>query len=55
MVLLFIYTDSIWLVVAQHGTWNYAARKSPWFSKSVARAQMRLSLDFTHGRWTCTG
>ena len=21
--LLFIYTDSIWLVVAQHGTWNY--------------------------------
>ena len=46
--LLFIYTDSIWLVVAQHGTWNYVQGNLLGFQVS-GTGQMPLSLALPWG------
>lgn len=47
--LLFIYTDSIWLVVAQHGTWNYVQGNLLGFQVS-GTGQMPLSLPLPWGQ-----
>ena len=46
--LLFIYTDSIWLVVAQHGTWNYVQGKLLGFQVSGTGADASI-FSFTMG------
>ena len=46
--LLFIYTDSIWLVVAQHGTWNYVQGNLLGFQVSGTRADASI-FSFTMG------
>lgn len=46
--LLFIYTDSIWLVVAQHGTWNYVQGNLLGFQVSGTGADASI-FSFTMG------
>ncbi len=46
--LLFIYTDSIWLVVAQHGTWNYVQGNLLGFQVSGTGADASI-FTFTMG------
>ena len=46
--LLFIYTDSIWLVVAQHGTWNYVQGNLLGFQVSGTSADASI-FSFTMG------
>ena len=46
--LLFIYTDSIWLVVAQHGTWNYVQGNLLGFQVSGTGANASI-FSFTMG------
>lgn len=46
--LLFIYTDSIWLVVAQHGTWNYVQGNLLGFQVSGTGANASI-FTFTMG------
>ena len=46
--LLFIYTDSIWLVVAQHGTWNYVQGNLLGFQVSGTGADASI-FNFTMG------
>lgn len=46
--LLFIYTDSIWLVVAQHGTWNYVQGNLLGFQVSGTDADASI-FSFTMG------
>ena len=46
--LLLIYTDSIWLVVAQHGTWNYVQGNLLGFQVSGTRADASI-FSFTMG------
>lgn len=46
--LLFIYTDSIWLVVAQHGTWNYVQGNLLGFQVSGTGADTSI-FSFTMG------
>ena len=46
--LLFIYTDSIWLVVAQHGTWNYVQGNLLGFQVSGTGADASI-FSFTTG------
>ena len=46
--LLFIYTDSIWLVVAQHGTWNYVQGNILGFQVSGTGANASI-FSFTMG------
>lgn len=46
--LLLIYTDSIWLVVAQHGTWNYVQGNLLGFQVSGTGADASF-LSFTMG------
>jgi len=46
--LLFIYTDSIWLVVAQHGTWNYVQGNLLGFKVSGTGADASI-FSFTMG------
>ena len=46
--LLFIYTDSIWLVVAQHGTWNYVQGNLLGFQVSGTGADASI-FTFTKG------
>ena len=46
--LLFIYTDSIWLVVAQHGTWNYVQGNLLGFQVSGSGADASI-FSFTMG------
>lgn len=46
--LLFIYTDSIWLVVAQHGTWNYVQGNLLVFQVSGTGADASI-FSFTMG------
>ena len=46
--LLFIYTDSIWLVVAQHGTWNYLQGNLLGFQVSGTGADASI-FSFTMG------
>ena len=46
--LLFIYTDSIWLVVAQHGTWNYVQGNLLGFQVSDTGADASI-FSFTMG------
>ena len=46
--LLFIYTDSIWLVVAQHGTWNYVQGNLFGFQVSGTGADASI-FSFTMG------
>ena len=46
--LLFIYTDSIWLVVAQHGTWNYVQGNLLGFQVSGTGAAASI-FSFTMG------
>ena len=46
--LLFIYTDSIWLVVAQHGTWNYVQGNLLGFQVSGKGADASI-FSFTMG------
>ena len=46
--LLLIYTDSIWLVVAQHGTWNYVQGNLLGFQVSGTGADASI-LSFTMG------
>ena len=46
--LLFIYTDSIWLVVAQHGTWNYVQGNLLGFQVSGTGAEASI-FSFTMG------
>jgi len=46
--LLFIYTDSIWLVVAQHGTWNYVQGNLLGFQVSGTGADASI-FSFTKG------
>lgn len=47
--LLFIYTDSIWLVVAQHGTWNYVQGNLLGFQVSGTGADASI-FSFTMGK-----
>ena len=49
--LLFIYTDSIWLVVAQHGTWNYVQGNLLGFQVSGTGADASI-FSFTMGSGT---
>ena len=46
--LFFIYTDSIWLVVAQHGTWNYVQGNLLGFQVSGTGADASI-FSFTMG------
>ena len=46
--LLFIYTDSIWLVAAQHGTWNYVQGNLLGFQVSGTGADASI-FSFTMG------
>ena len=46
--LLFIYSDSIWLVVAQHGTWNYVQGNLLGFQVSGTSADASI-FSFTMG------
>ena len=46
--LLFIYTDSIWLVVAQHGSWNYVQGNLLGFQVSGTGADASI-FSFTMG------
>ena len=46
--LLLIYTDSIWLVVAQHGTWNYVQGNLLGFQVSGTGAEASI-FSFTTG------
>lgn len=46
--LIFIYTDSIWLVVAQHGTWNYVQGNLLGFQVSGTGADASI-FSFTMG------
>ena len=46
--LLFIYTDNIWLVVAQHGTWNYVQGNLLGFQVSGTGADASI-FSFTMG------
>lgn len=46
--LLFLYTDSIWLVVAQHGTWNYVQGNLLGFQVSGTGADASI-FSFTMG------
>ena len=46
--LLLIYTDSIWLVVAQHGTWNYVQGNLLGFQVSGTGADASI-FSFTMG------
>lgn len=46
--LLFIYTDSIWLVVSQHGTWNYVQGNLLGFQVSGTGADASI-FSFTMG------
>ena len=46
--LLFIYSDSIWLVVAQHGTWNYVQGNLLGFQVSGTGADASI-FSFTMG------
>ena len=46
--LLFTYTDSIWLVVAQHGTWNYVQGNLLGFQVSGTSADASI-FSFTMG------
>ena len=46
--LLLVYTDSIWLVVAQHGTWNYVQGNLLGFQVSGTGADASI-FSFTMG------